>query len=143
MEDTNRYQIPSSFNGIAEQRNFWTKIVEDQIASGMGAEKFCEQHQITFTKFHYWKYSKIRPDCISSNENNKTKNQCQNRDVAKFVSLKIAPGKRTINHQEINGIAEQNTKLIEIIFKNGHKIIWPSVISDTNLLLLIKAVGEL
>ncbi len=33
----------------------WRRILEEQEVSGLGAEKFCEQHGHVFHQFRYWK----------------------------------------------------------------------------------------
>lgn len=145
MEDTNKYQISFGTNELAEQRSYWAKVVEDQIASGMGAEKFCELHQVNFTKFHYWKYSKIRPSCIgaAAKKNPKIVRKCRDKKINKFIALQISPDQAIVNQQAQNITADRSSKAIEVIFKNGHKIMVPETITEVNLSVLIKVVGEL
>jgi hypothetical protein len=138
------YQIPQKFSDDVEQKNFWLKLIVDQKASGLSIKKFCEQHQISFSTFSYWKYRKNKPG--SSVNNNisisKAKNKQADKDIAKFIPIQVTTGVPPArNHQE--AVVDCRDRKIEIAFKNGHKIILPLVISDTNLLLFIKAVGEL
>jgi len=138
----NIYQIPSNFCNDVEQQKFWAKVVDNQIASGMGAEKFCQRHQINFSKFHYWKYSKIKPNFSQSNSINKQKNKQPDKDVAKFISLQVAADIPSNGYHKENAVDAQDKK-VEIVFKNGHKVILPLMISETNLSLLIKIIGGL
>lgn len=144
MEES-RYQVPKNFSNVAEERTFWAKIIADQLASGMGSEKFCKQQQVNFSKFHYWKYAKVRPDCIGAATNKTTKlvKQCQDKKINKFVSLQISPKQAVVNNQQTQNNTVRSSETIEVIFKNGHKIIVPEAITSDNLSLLIKAVGEL
>jgi hypothetical protein len=138
----NIYQIPSNFRSDTERQIFWAKVVADQIASGMGAERFCQQHQINFSKFHYWKYYKIKPDFSHSNSISKPKSKQYDKGAAKFISLQVAADIPSNEHPK-DGIVDVQDKKVEILFKNGHKMILPLVISETNLLLLVKIVGGL
>lgn len=147
------YQTPSESCDASELQNFWIKVVDDQIASGMGAERFCQQYQINFSQFHYWKYSKIKPNSSRSNGASQLRSKQHDKDAVKFVSLQIANVPADVSsdkaedtpsndlHKE-DAIDSQDQK-IEIVFKNSHRVILPSVISGTNLVLLIKTVGEL
>ncbi len=137
----NLYQFPSESCDDIEQRNFWAKVVDDQIASGMGAKRFCQQHQINHSKFHYWKYNKIK-STFDHSKSIKTKNKQPDKDIAKFISLQIAKDKPFKEHQKESAISDQN-KIVEIVFKNRHKIILPLPVSATNLSLLIKTVAGL
>jgi hypothetical protein len=140
MENT--YQIPSNFCSDAEQQAFWAKVVADQIASGMGSEKFCRHHQINFSTFHYRKYKKNNSSYVLSKNNIKPKSEQRDKDVSKFISLQVATDiPSNMCHKE-NAVDAQDKK-IEIVFKNGHKVILPLVISETNLSLLIKIIGGL
>lgn len=138
-----RYQVPENFSGVAEEREFWVKIVADQVASGIGAETFCEQHKLNFSRYHYWKYRKIRPDYIGTiaKKNPKIKRACQDKKVNKFIALQISPEPASIKQQTRNMLADRDSKTLEILFKNGHKIIVSEAIIEINV--LIKAVGEL
>lgn len=138
----NRYQIPSGSCDEVEQQNFWSKVVDDQIASGMGAERFCQHYQINFSSFHYRKYKKIKANCILSKNAIKPKNKQCDKDSAKFISLQVAADIPSNEHHK-DGIVDAQDKKVEILFKNGHKIILPLVISETNLLLLIKTIDGL
>lgn len=136
------YQIPSESCDEAEQRGFWAKVIADQIASCKGAEKFCQQHQLNFSAFHYWKYSKIRLLTNDTNHISKQKNRQHDKDATKFVQLQVAvdtPSNEYHKNETVGGQAKE----IVIIFKNGHKIILPLAPSEANLLLLIKTVGSL
>lgn len=134
----NTYQIPSKSCNDKEKKSFWTKVVTDQIASHMGAEKFCQQYQLNFSSFHYWKYSKIKLLTNNANNLSKHKNRQRDKDIAKFIPLQITP-----NGDCKNEVIDRQSKEVVIIFENGRKIVIPLVISETNLLLLIKAVGAL
>ena len=136
----NIYQIPSGFCNDTEQRNFWVKVVGDQEASGLGAKTFCQQHQINFSKFHYWKYCKIKPDFCNSNVISKPRKKQHDKEVAKFISLQIADDMPS-NDQPKDAAINVQDKKVEIVFKNGHKIILPLIIFEANLLLLIKTLG--
>jgi hypothetical protein len=147
----NIYQIPAESCDEAEQRIFWTKVVNDQITSSLGAEKFCERYQVDFSKFHYWKYVKIRLN-LSPNPNSNIKhpkNKRCNKDASKFISLQIANAPPDIssdtpsNDPRKEAAIHSQDKKIEIVFKNNHRMILPPAISETNLLLLIKTLGEL
>lgn len=139
----NRYQIPSGSCDEIERQNFWAKAFADQIASGMGAERFCQHHQINFSAFHYRKYKKTKANCILSKNPIRPKSKQQDdKDVAKFVSLQIAADIPS-NEYHKDGTVDIQDKKVEILFKNGHKMILPLAISETNLLLLIKIVGGL
>lgn len=144
MEE-NPYQFPENFNGVAKEREFWAEMVADQLASGMGAENFCKENKLNFSKFHYWKYSKIRPDSIgaAANKNPKIIRQCQDKKINKFISLQISPDQAIVNQQAKNITVDRSSEAIEVIFKNGHKIIVPETITGVNLSLLIKVIGEL
>ncbi len=136
------YQIPQKFFDDVEQKNFWLKLIADQKASSLSIKKFCEQHQISFSTFSYWKYRKNKPDSNVNNSISKAKNKQADKEVAKFIPLQVVPDITPArSYQEAN--ADVQDGKIEIAFKNGHKILLPGVISDTNLLLLIKAVGGL
>jgi hypothetical protein len=138
----NRYQIPSISCDEAVQQNFWAKVVADQIASGMGAEKFCQRHQINFSTFHYRKYKKTHSSCVLSKNSIRPKSEQRDKNVAKFISLQVAADIPSSDHYKEKVIDAQDKK-VEIVFKNGHKVILPLVISETNLLLLIKTIGGL
>jgi hypothetical protein len=138
----NRYQIPSISCDEVEQQNFWAKVVADQIASGMGAEKFCQRHQINFSTFHYRKYKKTNSSCVLSKDSIRPKSKQRDKDVSKFISLQVAADIPSNGCHKENTIDVQDKK-IEIVFKNGHKVILPLVISETNLSLLIKIIGGL
>lgn len=137
----NLYQIPSESCDDAEQRIFWAKVTADQIASGMGAEKFCQHHQVNFSKFHYWKYSKIR---LLSNNTSSGKQEKRKRDKssAKFIPLQITTDIPS-NKCHKKEVVSSQAKEVVVIFKNGHKIILPLVVSETNLSLLVEIVGGL
>jgi hypothetical protein len=134
----NTYQAPSESCNDKEKKSFWVKVVTDQIASQMGAEKFCQQHQLNFSSFHYWKYRKFKLLTNNSNNFSKNRNRKRNKDIAKFIPLEITP-----DGSHKNQIVDIQSKEVVIIFKNGRKIIIPLVITEPNLLLLIKTVGEL
>ena len=138
----NKYQIPSGSCDEIEQQNFWSKVVDDQIASGMGAERFCQHHQINFSTFHYRKYKKAKANCLLSKNVIRPKDKQHNKNVAKFISLQVAADVPS-NESHKEGAADIQNEKVEIAFKNGHKIILPLVISEANLLLLIKTIGEL
>ena len=138
----NIYQIPSKFCSDSERQNFWAKVIADQIASGMGSERFCQHHQINFSAFHYRKYKKAKANCILSKNTIRPKNKQCDKDTAKFISLQIAADIPSNEHHKDAAINVQDKK-VEIIFKNGHKMILPLVISETNLLLVIKILGGL
>jgi hypothetical protein len=140
MEGSNIYQVPSKFHNEAKQRSFWIKVICDQIASGIGAEKFCKQHQINLSKFSYWKYSKIRPDGVCGHTTNKMNNPQDDKDQTKFISLQIATDKTPIDCPKAD---DRSSEVLEIIFKNGNKVILPAMLLETNLLLLVQAVGGL
>ena len=136
------YKFPSKSCDDVEHRNFWIKVIADQKACSLGIKRFCEQHQIKFSTFTYWKYKKNKLDSNFNNKINKTKNKQVDKDVDKFIPLQIAADMSPAeSHQEEDMDAQDRE--IEIAFKNGHKIILPLVVSDTSLLLLIKAVGGL
>jgi hypothetical protein len=136
------YQLPSKSCDNVEHRNFWLKVIADQKASSLGTKIFCEQHQINFSTFTYWKYKKNKSYSSLNNNISEAKNKQLGKDVPKFIPLQIAADiPSTESHQE--GTVDTQNRKIEIIFNNGHKIILPLVISDTNLLLLIRAVGGL
>jgi len=136
------YQIPSESCDDSEQRIFWAKVAADQIASGMGAEKFCQYHQVNFSKFHYWKYSKIRLLSNGTGSISKQENRKHDKDPAKFIPLQIATDAPSNRCHKNEAISSQ-VKEVVIVFKNGHKIILPLVVSKTNLSLLVEIVGGL
>lgn len=143
MEE-NRYQLPENFTDSVEEQRFWRKVVADQVESRLGNKKFCEQHKLSFIKFRYWKYSKIRPDCIDAgNKTAKVLKQYPGKKVNKFISLQISPEGGIVNQAAQNIIVGKSSREIEVIFKNGHKIKLPEGITENNLALLIREVGEL
>ncbi|CAL7961852.1 conserved hypothetical protein [Gammaproteobacteria bacterium] len=137
------YQIPAESCDVIELQKFWTRVAGDQMASGMGAERFCQQHQINFSKFHYWKYRKVKPNSSHDSGISNPKDRQDDKDVAKFISLQVAVDKSSNECQEERITANHEDRAVEIVFKNGHKIILPLVISEANLSLLIKTVGGL
>jgi len=138
----NIYQAPSESCNVVELQNFWAKAVDDQITSGIGAERFCQQHQINFSQFHYWKYSKIKPNSSSNNGVSQPRSKQHDKDAAKFIPLQIAANVSS-NDLNTEDAVDSQDKKIEIVFKNNHRMILPPTVSETSLLLLIKAVGEL
>jgi hypothetical protein len=136
----NVYKTPSESCDVTKLQNFWANVADDQIASGIGAEKFCQQHQINFSQFHYWKYRKIKPNFSNGNDISKPRKKQGNKDAAKFISLQIAADIPS-NENLKDRIVDVQDKTVEILFKNGHKMILPLAISETNLLLLIKIVA--
>lgn len=37
----------------------WSRLVADQLASGLGQDRFCRERQVHPGRFHYWKYTKL------------------------------------------------------------------------------------
>ena len=132
------YQVPQKFRDKHEEQNFWLKAITDQIASNVGAEKFCQKHQINFSTFTYWKYKKKEFSSKINNDIIKAKNKQSDKDVARFIALQVADDVQS-KEKDINA----QDKKTEIVFKNGHKMILSSATFETNLLLLVKVIGGL
>jgi hypothetical protein len=140
----NVYQASSGSHDDVEQQNFWLRTVSEQNASGIGLKRFCQQHKISFSKLKYWKYvkQKIKPVSDSVNDVDKQKHTQDEKAAAKFIPLQIATDAPP-DECPTKEVAVSRDKTVEIIFRSGHKIILPLVISDANLLLLIKIVSGL
>ena len=46
-----------------EQRTYWQKIVDEQIASGLSAPVFCQEHNLKVSQFYRWrrKFQNLSP----------------------------------------------------------------------------------
>ncbi len=122
------YKEPSESSSDHEHRGFWSRVLADQKASGIGMRNFCQQHQLNFSRFAYWKYKKKKI-----------------KSANKLVPLQItsdlpAPVKE---YPKDKVVIDDEAVGTEIVFKNGHKLILSSTTEETNLLSIIKMVAEL
>lgn len=136
------YQTPSKFCNVVEQQSFWSKVIANQKTSGLSIKRFCKQHQISFSTFTYWKYKKNKLDSKLANSIIRAKNKQSDKKVAKFISLQVASDIPS-NEKHKKGAVDAEDGKIEFVFKNGNKMTLSLIISDTNLLSLIKSVGGL
>ena len=136
------YQVPAKSCSDIEHRVFWARVIVDQKASGMGIKEFCSQYQLSFSAMHYWKYKKQKTKITHNYNYHKTKSLQSNNVVAGFIPLQMVAetpaGTHHKNESVYNSVVE-----IQIVFKNGHRLVLPLATPEANLLLIIKAVAEL
>jgi len=155
MEKT--YQIPARGScSPRERQGLWQQIIADQESSGLKMTRFCEEHQLNLSTFKQWKYflqqdNKKRDDrnheCKIDKEERKEQN---GKLTTRFVPLQItANNLLTDEHSEdknnkvkAEGVIESVTRM-EIVFKNGHSIIMPSIVTAEELMVLIEQVAKL
>ena len=133
----NSYQSASNLYGEFERQIFWTKVISEQIASGISVPKFCKQNGLKFSTMRYWKYrSKISVSTHDYVEESNSSDDQTNR----FIPIQIASS----STNAINRISnKEETIEIKFIFNNGHKMIFPLSIPEENLATIIKIVSRL
>jgi len=146
------YKIPSKSCSNKKRQVFWSQVMADQIASGISMIKFCQLHGLKYTTFKSHRYSrkniKKHSDLYNDNKLKSKQNKNANENgIDKFIPLQIVTDKSenklsdmTIKEDVIDKSADE----INIVFKNGHKVILPPVVVEKdNLLQLIKTVAGL
>ena len=136
------YQAPSESSSNYEQQIFWSRVLVNQKASGIGMRSFCQQHQLNFSRFAYWKYKKQKIRDI--HDNSEVLKKIIREEPSKFIPLQIAADlPATVEEYSEDEISDNEVIRTEIVFKNGHKLILPSTIKEINLLPIIKMIAEL
>lgn len=143
----NKYQIPLESCSDKERQDFWSKFISDQITSSMDMKMFCHRHQLRFSQFVYWKYKKKTTKAIYKRAK-KLSISKNNKGADRFIPIQVTTDLATKKHPEygvINNeaIDKEASVEINILFKNGHKLILPSTIRESELLSIIKIAAEL
>jgi hypothetical protein len=139
----NLYHIPSKPSKNSKRITFWSKVISDQINSGMSMRKFCRLHDFKYSSFKNYKYriQKAAKAVDRSKENN-VQNLQNEKNITKFIQLQVTKDAPiNIRPESKNDDGEKSE--IEIAFNNGHKIIISTTFSENNLLLIFKTVAEL
>jgi len=140
----NLYQTPSESCSSSERWDFWVKVIADQSTSGISTKKFCKLHQLKYTTFKGYKYKRKKKKINRSNASNKSvvKNIQSDNCSNKFVQLQIATEVPVNEHYKNEPVCNEASE-IHIVFKNKHKMILPSSLTETHLLSIVKIVAEL
>ena len=143
----NKYKILSESCSDKERQAFWSVVISDQITSKMEMKIFCHKYQLRFSRFLYWKYKKKTTKAIykrakkfSVSKNNKCLDRFIPIQVATALATKRDPESGIISNE---AITKETSVEINILFKNGHKLILPSTIKESELLSIIKIAAEL
>jgi hypothetical protein len=116
----NLYQIPSKPSSKSERNAFWTRVITDQIASGMDMTEFCRRHQLKFSMFRYWKYrSKIGKSICDKN------GAGENESIAKFIPLQFTSKEVYVEQpqKETKEKADDRVTEIKIVLNGGHDLV--------------------
>jgi formylmethanofuran dehydrogenase subunit D len=148
-----KYQLPEKFCNQLERKTFWAELFINQAASGLSAKKFCKLYQIPYSTYKGNRY-KVEPK-VKTQQGGIAKNKISamqhNNHVAKFLPLQITAND-VINQNTNPTMIDQGkpitttydtTSEIQIIFKNGHRLILPVTISEVQLLSIINSVASL
>ncbi len=140
----NLYQIPPRGScSTTERERLWKQIIADQERSGLKMTRFCQKHQLTISTFKQWKY-RFQKDDEQFDKNNNTEDTQVSKLTTEFIPLQIAGNSfaTTEDGNEAQGKTGSETE-IKIIFRNGHSIIMPLVVSAEVLPSLIHQVAKL
>ncbi len=102
------------------KREHWRKHIDNWQSSGISQTKYCEQENISFASFSWWRTKGLK---------GKTKSK-----KISFVPAVIKEPETAVSKLHIN---------IELIFPNQIKLVLPSNLPVTNLVSIVKSLGGL
>lgn len=104
------YQVPRRGSGTEFRKAFWTKVIKDQIASGMMMTRFCRMHELSVWALKSWKRKlKFYGKRKKSSEEAESK--------INFIPVRISSDNTEKAERD-----EQQKVEFTIRFRNGHSI---------------------
>ena len=102
------------------KREYWSKHIDNWLASGLSQTKYCEQENISFASFSWWRTKGFK-------------------DKPKAKKISFVPA--VVKEPEPVG-AQLHTN-IQLIFPNQTKLVLPSNLPINNLVAIVKSLGGL